>query len=157
MSRAGAIALSPDGRHLYVNSPSDSAVTVWAVEQPEMRVAIASVGPLRGTAVRVRLTCANRRPAGCFGRLVAEPSSGPGRAGRRTPIASATFDVPGRGAATVTLRIPAAAIAAARARGELRVYLIAQPAEEGALTTDPALLPARATRGATIRIRRPGR
>jgi 6-phosphogluconolactonase (cycloisomerase 2 family) len=92
LSRAGFLALSRDGRYVYVNAPTSSAVVVFGRSQPPFPPAIAgNRGKIvKRKAVRLRLRCPAFAQAGCFGsiRLV-----GTGNASRLT-LGRKIFDVP---------------------------------------------------------------
>ena len=100
LNRAGFLALSPDGRNVYVNAPNSSAVAIFARSQPPIPPVIAGRRGkiVKRKAVRLKLICSSRAETGCFGSV---RMSGLGRA-RRLRLGSVSFDIR-RGSAAIIL------------------------------------------------------
>ena len=102
LRRAGFLALSPDGRNVYANAPTSSAVVVFGRSQTPFPPAIAgNRGKIvKRKAVRLRLRCSALAETGCIGKI---SIVGRGSA-KRLKLGPVTFDIRSGGSKLITLR-----------------------------------------------------
>ena len=102
LRRAGFLALSPDGRHVYVNAPTSNAVVIFGRAQPPFPPAIAGLSGkiVKRKAVRLRLLCSALAETGCIGKI---SLVGRGTA-KRLKLGPVTFDIRSGGSKKILLR-----------------------------------------------------
>ena len=101
LGRAGFVAATADGRHVYVNAPASSAVAIFGVAQEIVptQLVTKTARIYKRRAVRLKVSCPRGATGGCLGALALR-GRGKWRAIQLGPL---QFDLPAGKKATLTL------------------------------------------------------
>lgn len=128
MAGAGHVAVTPDGRYVYVAAPKADAIHIFArtATAPFPRLIDTSLAVRRGASV-ISLFCPKQALLGCFGTVTAKVLDSGGRpAGAGDPL---SFDVRPATTARLVWKLDAAARAALRATKHdvVRIQVTSRP------------------------------